>query len=164
MKQRAKLRSVEELSRIVEQLRTQGKRVVLANGCFDIIHVGHVRYLEAARALGDCLVVGINSDRSAWRLKGEGRPIMGEVERAEIVEALECVDFCFVFDEPTLDFAIRTLRPHVHAKGTDYTRDNVPERSTVRAVGGVVEIVGDEKSHSTRELVSVILERFSGKK
>ncbi|MBN1504901.1 MAG: adenylyltransferase/cytidyltransferase family protein [Candidatus Eisenbacteria bacterium] len=132
----------------------------MANGCFDLLHVGHVRYLAAARRLGDVLIVAINSDDSTRALKGCGRPIVGAGERAEIVSALECVDYCFVFDELTLDDSIRRLRPDVHAKGTDYTRDNVPERSTVLEVGGTVEIVGDDKDHSTKDLVKLIIERF----
>ncbi|MCX5801168.1 MAG: adenylyltransferase/cytidyltransferase family protein [Candidatus Eisenbacteria bacterium] len=157
----AKLRTLGELEKTVAALRRGGKRVVLANGCFDLIHVGHVRYLGAARALGDCLIVGINSDRSARKLKGKGRPVVNAEERAEIIGAFGCVDYCFVFDEPTLDSCILRLKPDVHAKGTDYTRENVPERSTVLEVGGRVEIVGDEKSHATRDLVKIILGKFS---
>jgi rfaE bifunctional protein nucleotidyltransferase chain/domain len=157
----AKLRSLEELEKLICELRRKGKRIVLANGCFDLIHVGHVRYLNAARELGDCLIVGINSDRSARRLKGKGRPVVNASERAEIISAFECVDYCFFVDEPTLDACIVRLKPHVQAKGTDYTRENVPERSAVLGVGGRVEIVGDKKSHATRDLVQVILRKFS---
>jgi rfaE bifunctional protein nucleotidyltransferase chain/domain len=157
----SKLRSLEELAALSARLKSEGKRVVMANGCFDIIHVGHVRYLEAARRLGDVLVVAINSDGSTRALKGRGRPIVGARERAEIVGALECVDYCFVFEELTLDDSIRRLRPNVHAKGTDYTKENVPERSTVLEVGGRVEIVGDDKNHSTKDMVELILNRFS---
>jgi rfaE bifunctional protein nucleotidyltransferase chain/domain len=156
-----KLKSLEELERIASELKLKGKRVVLANGCFDLIHVGHVRYLNAARELGDCLIVAINSDRSARRLKGKGRPVVNAEERAEIISGFECVDYCFVFDEPTLDSCILRLKPDVHAKGTDYTKDSVPERSTVLEVGGRVEIVGDEKSHATRDLVELILAKFA---
>lgn len=157
----SKLRTLDELARVVERARADGMRVVMANGCFDLLHVGHIRYLTAARKLGDVLVVAVNSDRSARALKGEGRPVVSAEERAEILSALECVDYCFVFDELTLDRSIRRLRPDVHAKGTDYTRDNVPERSTVLEVGGRVEIAGDDKDHSTKDLVRLILERFS---
>lgn len=157
-----KQRSLEELEKIVAGLKRKGKRVVLANGCFDLIHVGHVRYLTAARKLGDCLIVGINSDRSARKLKGRGRPIVRASERAEIISGFECVDYCFVFEEPTLDSCILRLKPDVHAKGTDYTRESVPERSTVLDVGGTIRIVGDKKSHATRDLVQVILAKFSG--
>lgn len=156
-----KLKMLQELVNTVSELRSRGKRVVLANGCFDLIHVGHVRYLTAARKLGDCLVVAINSDRSARELKGEGRPIVSARERAEILSAFECVDYCFVFDERTLDDSITLLKPDIHAKGTDYTVENVPERSTVARAGGRVEIVGDDKSHSTRDLVELILARFT---
>jgi len=157
-----KQRSLKELEKIVQGLKRQGKRVVLANGCFDLIHVGHVRYLGAARQLGDCLIVGINSDGSARKLKGRGRPVVRASERAEIISGFECVDYCFIFDETTLDSCIRRLRPDVHAKGTDYTRENVPERKTVLDVGGTVRIVGDKKSHATKDLVELILARFSG--
>ena len=157
----SKLKTLEELTRIVARARAEGRRVVMANGCFDLLHVGHVRYLAGARKLGDVLIVAINSDASTRALKGEGRPIVSAGERAEILSALECVDYCFVFDELTLDDAIRRLRPDVQAKGTDYTRDSVPERSTVLEVGGRVEIAGDDKDHSTKDLVELILERFS---
>ncbi len=157
---KSKLRDLQELVEIVHHLKSEGKRVVLANGCFDLIHVGHVRYLDAAKRLGDCLIVAINSDRSARELKGEGRPIVNADERVEILSALECVDFCFTFDELTLDDSIRVLRPDVHAKGTDYTTDSVPERSTVLEAGGRVEIAGDEKQHSSRDLVELILAKF----
>jgi rfaE bifunctional protein nucleotidyltransferase chain/domain len=156
-----KLKTLKQLEKIALQLKRQGKRVVLANGCFDLIHVGHVRYLNASRELGDCLIVGINGDRSARKLKGKGRPVVSAKERAEIISGFGCVDYCFIFDEPTLDSCILRLRPDVHAKGTDYTRENVPERSTVLEVGGRVEIVGDRKSHATRDLVEVILGKFS---
>ena len=157
----SKLKTLDELTRVVELARAAGKRVVLANGCFDLIHVGHVRYLTAARGLGDVLIVAINSDRGTRALKGEGRPIVSAEERAEILSAFECVDYCFVFDELTLDDSIRRLKPDVQAKGTDYTRDNVPERSTVLEVGGRVEIAGDDKDHSTKDLVELILGKFS---
>ena len=156
-----KLKTLDELARIVERARAEGRRVVMANGCFDLLHVGHVRYLAAAKKLGDVLIVAINSDASTRALKGEGRPIVNAGERAEILSALECVDYCFVFDDLTLDDAIRRLRPDVQAKGTDYTRDNVPERSTVLEVGGRVEIAGDDKDHSSKDLVELILDRFS---
>jgi len=156
-----KLKSLPEIEEIASQLRAEGKRIVLANGCFDLLHVGHVRYLVAAGRLGDCLIVGINSDRSASLLKGEGRPIMPAEERAEIVSAFECVDYCFIFDEPTLDASIRQLKPDVHAKGTDYTVESVPERSSVLEIGGEVAIAGDEKSHASRDVVELVLRRFS---
>jgi rfaE bifunctional protein nucleotidyltransferase chain/domain len=156
-----KLKSLGELEELVSRLKKQGKRVVLANGCFDLLHVGHVRYLKAAKALGDCLIVALNSDRSARTLKGQGRPVMVAEERAEIVCAFHCVDYCFVFDEATLDDAILRLKPDVHAKGTDYREENVPERSSVLAIGGRVAIAGDDKTHASRDLVELVLKRFS---
>ncbi len=135
-----------------------GRRVVLANGCFDILHVGHVRYLEAARQLGDVLVVAINDDESVRRLKGNGRPIMNIEERCLLVSALECVDYVVSFSEPDVGRVIEVLKPAVQAKGTDYTEDNVPEGDRVRAYGGEVRIAGDPKDHSTRDILSRILE------
>ena len=133
--------------------RKHGARVVLANGCFDILHVGHVRYLEGARALGDLLVVGINSDEQARILKGEGRPYVPERERAETIAALRAVDFVTIFTEPTVEALIRAIRPDIHAKGTDYTEETVPERDVVRSYGGRVMIVGDPKDHSSTEMI-----------
>ncbi|HMQ05386.1 MAG TPA: adenylyltransferase/cytidyltransferase family protein [Pyrinomonadaceae bacterium] len=127
--------------------------IVLANGCFDLFHVGHIRYLEGAAALGDLLVVGINSDRRVRELKGPGRPFMPENERAEIVAALACVDAVVVFDEPTVTELIREIRPDLHAKGTDYSADTVPEREIIKEVGGKIAIVGDPKDHSSTELM-----------
>ncbi|HEY0323032.1 MAG TPA: adenylyltransferase/cytidyltransferase family protein [Pyrinomonadaceae bacterium] len=136
--------------------RKRGAQVVLANGCFDILHVGHVRYLEGARALGDLLVVGINSDEQVRALKGEGRPLVPERERAELVAALRVVDFVTVFQEPTVESLLRAIRPDIHAKGTDYTEETVPERDVVRSLGGRVAIVGDPKQHSTSEMLKVL--------
>jgi len=149
-----KLRRLEELPELLK-----GKKVVLANGCFDVLHVGHLRYLEAARELGDILVVAINSDRSERAIKDEGRPILTENERVALVEALGCVDFIVVFDEPDVSRVLETLRPGVHAKGTDYTEQTVPERDQVLAYGGVVRIAGDPKHHSTRDIIERILEK-----
>ena len=149
----------EELVQRVNELRTEGAAVVFANGCFDLFHVGHLRYLEGAAALSDVLVVAINSDRQARELKGEDRPFIPENERAEIVAALKCVDFVTVFDEPTVEELLLALKPDFHAKGTDYTADTVPEREVVRSYGGTVAIVGDPKDHSSTE----IIERLSGK-
>ena len=152
---------LEEAARLASGWRAQGKRLVLANGCFDLLHVGHVRYLQAARALGDVLVVGLNSDASVRRLKGPGRPVMPAIERAELVGAVRGVDAVVVFDEDSADTLIATLRPDVHAKGTDYTEQSVPERSTAAAVGAKVAIAGDPKTHSTRDLIATILDRFA---
>jgi len=153
-----KLRRLEELP---DQLR--GQKVVLANGCFDILHVGHVRYLEAAKKMGDALVVAINSDRSVRELKGPGRPILTEDERVELVSALQCVDHVLVFDEPDASRVLDVLRPAIHAKGTDYTEETVPERRQVIAYGGTVRIAGDPKDHSTRDVIKRIRET-SGRK
>jgi rfaE bifunctional protein nucleotidyltransferase chain/domain len=127
--------------------------IVLANGCFDVLHAGHVRYLGGARALGDILVVGVNSDSEVAKLKGEGRPIMPEEERSEIVAALQAVDLVTIFDEPTVTELLLAIKPDVHAKGTDYTEETVPERDVVRSYGGRVAIVGDPKDHSTSEII-----------
>ena len=132
--------------------RKGGARVVFANGCFDLLHVGHVRYLEAAKGLGDLLVVGINSDEQVRRLKGEGRPFVPERERAEVIASLRAVDYVTVFHEPTVTELLLALRPDIHAKGTDYTEESVPERDVVRSFGGRVQIVGDPKDHSSTEM------------
>ena len=142
----------------------RGKSVVLANGCFDILHVGHVRYLEGARKLGDTLVVAINSDRSVRALKGPGRPILNENERTILVSALRCVDHVVVFDEPDVRRVLEVLRPSIHAKGTDYTEDSVPEREHVRSYGGQVRITGDPKDHSTRDVIRKITDSREKKK
>ena len=146
----------DELSTRIEEVRATGARIVLANGCFDVLHVGHVRYLAGARELGDVLVVGINSDEQVARLKGAGRPVMPAAERAEIVASLEPVTYVTIFDEPTVEQLLLTLKPDVHAKGTDYTEETVPERAVVRSYGGRVAIVGDPKDHSTSEILTRI--------
>lgn len=151
---------IEEAARWADAQRQAGRRIVLANGVFDLLHVGHVRYLGAARALGDVLVVALNSDASVRRLKGQGRPIMSAAERAELVGALRPVDAVVVFEEDTVDRVVGALRPHVQAKGTDYTEATVPERAAVLAAGGRVAIAGDPKDHSTRDLIRAIVERF----
>ena len=140
----------------VARLRREGRTVALANGCFDLLHVGHVRYLEGAAAEADVLVVAINDDESVRGLKGEGRPILRAGDRAELVAALRAVDFVTIFPEPTVTPLLEALKPDVHCKGTDYTVDTVPERETVRAYGGRTAIVGDPKDHSTRDLLSRI--------
>ena len=146
--------SREELVARITEERKNGIRVVLANGCFDVLHVGHVRYLDGARELGDVLVVGVNSDPQVARLKGSGRPIMPAIERAELVDALNSVSYVTVFDEPTVEELLLALKPDVHAKGTDYTVDSVPERDVVRSYGGQVAIVGDPKDHSTSAILA----------
>jgi rfaE bifunctional protein nucleotidyltransferase chain/domain len=157
----APLVSLDEAMRLASTWRAQGKRIVLANGCFDLLHVGHVRYLQAARSMGDVLVVGLNSDVSVARLKGPGRPLMPAAERAELVGALGAVDAVVMFDDDRADALIAGLRPDVHAKGTDYSVDDVPERDAVRAAGGRVAIAGDPKAHATRDLIRTIVERFA---
>lgn len=152
--------TLAEAAALAERLRAEGKRIVLANGCFDLLHVGHVRYLRAARRLGDVLFVGVNSDAAVQRLKGRGRPLMPLAERVEILSALGDVDHVVVFDEDTADRLIAAVRPDVHAKGTDYTVDSVPEAAAVRAVGGRVAVVGDPKDHATRDLIALVVERF----
>ncbi len=137
----------------IQRARQAGARVILANGCFDILHAGHVRYLAGAKALGDLLVVGVNSDRQVLLLKGPGRPLMPAAERAEIIASLETVDLVTIFDEPTVEILLLALKPDVHAKGTDYTEESVPEREVVRSYGGRVAIVGDPKNHSTSEMI-----------
>jgi len=145
---------------VADKARAAGRRVVLANGCFDLLHVGHVRYLEDARALGDLLIVGVNGDDAVRRLKGPGRPLMPAVERAEMLAALRAVDHVVVFEDDTADRLVALLRPAVHAKGTDYTAESVPERASVLAAGGRVAIAGDAKQHSTRDVIAEILARF----
>jgi rfaE bifunctional protein nucleotidyltransferase chain/domain len=151
---------VAEAGELAERLRAAGQRIVLANGCFDLLHVGHIRYLAAARAMGDVLFVGINSDAAVARLKGVGRPLMPARERAELLAALRPVDHVVIFDDDTADRLVATVRPAVHAKGTDYTAGSVPEGDTARAVGARVAIAGDPKDHSTRDLIALIATRF----
>ena len=146
--------SREDLEKRIAEARESGARIVLANGCFDVLHVGHVRYLAGARELGDILVVGINSDEQVAIQKGAGRPVLPAIERAEIVAALESVTYVTIFDEPTVEQLLLTLKPDVHAKGTDYTTESVPERDVVRSYGGQVAIVGDPKDHSTTEIIA----------
>ena len=150
----ARVLSQSELIEAVNGDRAAGRTVALANGCFDLLHVGHLRYLQGAAAEADRLVVAVNDDESVRGLKGEGRPIMPGADRAELVAAIRGVDYVVLFSGPTVGPLIRALRPDVHCKGTDYTLDSVPERDIVRAYGGRIAIVGDPKDHSTRELLS----------
>lgn len=149
----SKILTLDRLLEVLAPLREAGQQVALANGVFDILHVGHLRYLAAAREEADILVVGINGDRAARSLKGPGRPLVPARERAELVAGFACVDFATIFEEPTAVTLIRALRPDVHCKGTDYTEQSVPERVEVEAAGGRVAIVGDPKDHSTREVI-----------
>lgn len=151
---------LEEAAALAGELRKQGRRLVLANGCFDLLHVGHIRYLEGAKQLGDVLIVALNSDASVRRIKGRGRPLMNQAERAEILAALGCVDYVVTFDDDTVDRVVECLKPHIHAKGTDYTEESIPERQTVVEAGGRVAVTGDPKAHSTRDLISAIVRAF----
>lgn len=150
----SKILSRTALAPQVAEWRQNGDVITLANGCFDLLHVGHVRYLQAAKELGGRLIVAINSDESVRRLKGIGRPLMPAEERAEILAALADVDAVVIFDEPDVRALIREIRPDVQAKGTDYTADSVPERDAMAGCGGRVEIVGDPKNHSASELIA----------
>jgi rfaE bifunctional protein nucleotidyltransferase chain/domain len=152
----SKIASLERVRRQVETARREGRTVALANGCFDVLHVGHVRYLEGARAEADLLVVGVNGDDSVRRLKGEGRPVMAAEDRALLVGALRAADHVVVFEDDDVRRLLLTLRPDVHCKGTDYTEDTVPERDVVRSYGGRVAIVGDPMDHDTTALLTRI--------
>jgi rfaE bifunctional protein nucleotidyltransferase chain/domain len=146
----------ERLRELVAEHKRQGQRVVFANGCFDTLHVGHVRYLEGARREGDVLAVGVNSDASVCALKGAGRPILDEAARADLVAALRAVDYVALFSEPNVEALLEFVRPDVHAKGTDYSAETVPERATAARVGIRVAIVGDAKDHSTRDFLESV--------
>jgi len=148
------IRDHNKLRKIVEQLQRDGKTVVLTNGCFDLIHVGHVRCLHAAKAEGDVLIVALNDDESVRKFKRTSGPLAPEDERAEIIAAFECVDYVTLFSERSADAILDLLRPDVHAKGTDYTHETVPERDTVLSYGGRIAIVGDPKEHSSSELLT----------
>src|SRR5438552_16506221 len=144
------------LGESLQKHQRRGQRIVFANGCFDTLHVGHVRYLEGARREGDVLVVGVNADSSVCNLKGPGRPILGENARAQLVGALRCVDYVVLFAEPNVEALLGELRPHVHAKGTDYGAETVPERAVAMRLGIRVAIVGGPKDHSTREFLESV--------
>lgn len=159
MDTREKILSRDGLHAVLDEHRRSGRKIVFANGVFDLLHAGHVRYLKAARAEGDLLIVGINSDASTRRLKGEGRPILTERGRASLVAALAAVDYVVIFDEPDVNSLLRELQPDVHAKGTDYTPETVPERELASLLGIRVAIVGDSKRHSTRELLARVRRR-----
>jgi rfaE bifunctional protein nucleotidyltransferase chain/domain len=155
-----KIKSLKEIKDILKPLRAAGRKIVFANGCFDLLHVGHTRYLQNAKALGDILVLGVNSDASVAVLKGKGRPVQPEAERAEILSALACVDYVLLFDALTVDGILRELQPDIHAKGSDYTEESIPERDTVLSYGGRVAIAGDPKNHATRDLIQTILSKI----
>jgi len=159
---RAEVMGLAEAVRAAAAWRVAGERVVLANGVFDLLHVGHVRYLAGARALGTRLIVAVNGDGSAARLKGPGHPVMGAADRARLVSALRGVDAVVVFDGTTADSLLDALRPHIHAKGTDYRRDTVPERAAAESLGIETAIAGDPKAHASRDLMSRVRERRGG--
>lgn len=144
-----KVKTLQELKETVEAEKAKGKTIAFANGVFDILHVGHVRYLQAAKEMGDILIVAVNDDDSVRRLKGEGRPVMPVNERMEILSALSCVDYIIKFSEPTVSNLLLALKPHIQVKGTDYTEDSVPEKDVVMSYGGRVAIAGDPKDRST---------------
>lgn len=152
----SKILSWDNASAQLAKLKRAGKRIVLANGCFDMLHVGHVRYLSAAKREGDVLVVAINSDASTRGLKGPGRPVLDQQARAQLVAALRDVDYVVLFSEPNVEALLEELRPDVHAKGTDYSLENVPERAASQRLGIRVAIVGDPKNHSTRAFLNAI--------
>jgi len=151
---RNKILPLEQLAPEVAKRKNRGERIVLANGCFDVLHVGHARYLEAARSEGDVLIVALNSDKSVQSLKGEGRPILPADARARLVASLAAVSYVVIFEETDVTRLLSTLRPDVHAKGTDYTIETVPERDTATRLGVRIAIVGDPKQHSTRDLLA----------
>jgi len=162
MDTREKILSRDGLRGILTEHRRAGEKVVFANGIFDLLHVGHVRYLQAARAEGDILVVGVNSDAGTRKLKGEGRPILTERARATLVAALAAVNYVVIFDELNVESLLKDFEPHVHAKGTDYTPETLPERDVAQALGIRIAIVGDPKDHSTRDLLARLRQRRDG--
>lgn len=151
-----KLYSLAQLTKIIEGQKKKGKQVVLANGCFDLIHIGHIRYLKESKKKGDVLVVALNSDSSVRKLKGKGRPILNENERAEIISSFSFVDYITFFNEEKVDKVLLSLKPHVHAKGSDYTEETVPEKETVQDYGGKIAITGGPKVKSTSKLIEEI--------
>jgi len=157
-----KIKTLEQLAPIVERAKAARQRVIFANGCFDVLHGGHISYLEDAAAQGDILIVAVNSDRSTRGLKGEGRPYYPQEHRLEILAAMEMVDYVALFDEPTVTPLLETLRPHVHAKGTDYTRETVPERETALALGIEIYIAGAPKENASRKIIGKIRGEATG--
>jgi D-glycero-beta-D-manno-heptose 1-phosphate adenylyltransferase len=155
------IKDADLLLQHIENLKKQHKKIVFTNGGFNILHVGHIRSLQHAKRLGDVLLVAVNNDSSLRRLKGSAYPLIPEDERLEVLAALECVDLLTIFSEPTVDSLLLKLKPHIHAKGTDYTKESVPERSTVLSYGGEIAIVGDTKDHSSSSIISRIRESRS---
>ena len=150
----------DELAKKLEALKAQGKKIVFTNGCFDMLHVGHVRYLRGAKALGDVLVLAINSDDSIRRLKGKERPLLPLEDRLGILSAFEMVDFVTPFEDDTVTPLLLKLKPHIQAKGTDYTTESIPEKDTMASFGGKVAVVGDPKDHASKNLIKEILEKY----
>jgi rfaE bifunctional protein nucleotidyltransferase chain/domain len=159
-----KIMTREKIAVIAAKYKKKGKKIVFANGCFDILHVGHVRFLRGARAKGDILVLGLNSDASVRKLKGKGRPLVNQRDRAELMAAFEFVDFVTVFGEQTVEKTLRIIKPDYHAKGTDYTKDTVPEKGIAKELGIKIVIVGDKKNHSTKDVIKTIVERYGNNK
>ncbi|MDD5259835.1 MAG: adenylyltransferase/cytidyltransferase family protein [bacterium] len=157
---KSKIKSLQQLKKIVKLHKLHGQSVVLANGCFDLLHVGHIRYLEASKKLGDVLIVAINNDRSVRAIKDPGRPIIKQQARAEIVASLAAVDYVVLFGEKQVDRVLLALQPSIQAKGTDYTVDSVPERALVKSYGGSVAIAGDRKDHATKDLIKTIIQKY----
>jgi rfaE bifunctional protein nucleotidyltransferase chain/domain len=150
----------DELAKKIDELKKQGKKVIFANGCFDLLHVGHVRYLRGAKALGDVLVLAINSDASVRRLKGPERPLLPLEDRLGVLAAFEMVDYITAFEEDTVSPLLLKLKPNVQVKGTDYTPDSIPEKDTVASFGGQVAVVGDPKDHASKNLIQEILRKY----
>jgi rfaE bifunctional protein nucleotidyltransferase chain/domain len=155
-----KLHSLEQLTKIIREHKQKGEKVVLANGCFDLIHVGHTRYLKGSKDEGDVLVVALNSDSSVRELKGKGRPILQEKERANIISSFDCVDYVIFFDELDVEKILLALEPDIHAKGSDYTENTVPEKETVKQYGGTIAITGGPKVKSTSQLIKEIASKI----
>jgi len=151
-----KLKKLHELKKIVESKKSKNKTVVFCNGCFDILHVGHIRYLKEAASLGDILILALNSDKSANEIKGEGRPVTEHYERAEILAEFPFIDYIVIFDEHNVEKLLLELKPDIHAKGTDYSQNSVPEKDIVLSYGGRIAITGDPKNHSSTEIFSKI--------
>ncbi len=148
------------LKKILDRSKKQSKRIVFANGCFDLIHVGHIRFLKAAKEKGDILVVGLNSDKSVRAIKGKGRPIIKQQDRATILSSFQFVDYITIFNEKDVRKTLKILKPTYHAKGTDYTKETVPEKEISKKLGIKIIIVGDKKSHSTRDLIKTIIKKY----
>jgi rfaE bifunctional protein nucleotidyltransferase chain/domain len=160
MRLKSKIKSLQQLKKIVKLIKLQNKTVVMANGCFDLLHVGHIRYLEASKSMGDILVVAINNDQSMKAIKDPQRPIIREKARAEIVASLAAVDYVVLFGGEQVDRVLLALEPDIQAKGTDYTADTIPERNIVASYGGRVAITGDKKDHATKDLIKAITQKY----